>query len=191
MSKTAGLVGFSMVSTYQKWPKEGQMVNQWAGHEHSKLVDACGERRHCFRHPGRVIEDETHLNSDSCNISLCYIDVPDIQHLYLKEMRHPDTFTYRKQTKKKVFRLVPKILHMLLCCISQSSCWLRGRKHVLYYRDLFIFQEALSILQLWGMFRSAQPNFEITYAAYHYFRSKGWVPKSGIKYGTDFGKQET
>ncbi|MCJ8744472.1 hypothetical protein PDJAM_G00119130 [Pangasius djambal] len=45
--------------------------------------------------------------------------------------------------------------------------------------------EALSILQLWRMFRSAQPNFEITYAAYHYFRSKGWVPKSGIKYGTD------
>ncbi|TSK45806.1 tRNA-splicing endonuclease subunit Sen2 [Bagarius yarrelli] len=46
--------------------------------------------------------------------------------------------------------------------------------------------EALSILQLWGMFRSVQPNFEMTYAAYHYFRSKGWVPKSGIKYGTDF-----
>ncbi|KAI5607599.1 tRNA-splicing endonuclease subunit Sen2, partial [Silurus asotus] len=45
--------------------------------------------------------------------------------------------------------------------------------------------EALSILQLWRIFRSAQPNFEITYAAYHYFRSKGWVPKSGIKYGTD------
>ncbi|XP_060766775.1 tRNA-splicing endonuclease subunit Sen2 [Neoarius graeffei] len=45
--------------------------------------------------------------------------------------------------------------------------------------------EALSILQLWRLFRSLQPNFEITYAAYHYFRSKGWVPKSGIKYGTD------
>ncbi|KAF5908761.1 tRNA-splicing endonuclease subunit Sen2 isoform X1, partial [Clarias magur] len=45
--------------------------------------------------------------------------------------------------------------------------------------------EALSILQLWRVFCSAQPNFEITYAAYHYFRGKGWVPKSGIKYGTD------
>ncbi|XP_058230236.1 tRNA-splicing endonuclease subunit Sen2 isoform X2 [Hemibagrus wyckioides] len=46
--------------------------------------------------------------------------------------------------------------------------------------------EALTILQLWRMFRSAQPNFEMTYAVYHYFRSKGWVPKSGVKYGTDF-----
>lgn len=45
--------------------------------------------------------------------------------------------------------------------------------------------ETLSILQVWRTFRSAQPDFEIAYAAYHYFRSKGWVPKSGIKYGTD------
>ncbi|XP_066526877.1 tRNA-splicing endonuclease subunit Sen2 [Hoplias malabaricus] len=45
--------------------------------------------------------------------------------------------------------------------------------------------EPLSVLQAWRLFRSVQPNFEITYAAYHYFRSKGWVPKSGIKYGTD------
>ncbi|KAI4891572.1 hypothetical protein NFI96_016571, partial [Prochilodus magdalenae] len=45
--------------------------------------------------------------------------------------------------------------------------------------------EPLSVLQVWQMFRSAQPNFETTYAAYHYFRSKGWVPKPGVKYGTD------
>ncbi|KPP68408.1 tRNA-splicing endonuclease subunit Sen2-like [Scleropages formosus] len=31
-----------------------------------------------------------------------------------------------------------------------------------------------------------EPNFDTTYAAYHYFRSKGWVPKTGVKYGTDF-----
>ncbi|XP_026885142.2 tRNA-splicing endonuclease subunit Sen2 isoform X1 [Electrophorus electricus] len=45
--------------------------------------------------------------------------------------------------------------------------------------------EPLSVLKVWAMFRSAQPNFETTYAAYHYFRSRGWVPKSGIKYGAD------
>uniref|UniRef100_A0A8C1KXN9 tRNA-splicing endonuclease subunit Sen2 n=1 Tax=Cyprinus carpio TaxID=7962 RepID=A0A8C1KXN9_CYPCA len=45
--------------------------------------------------------------------------------------------------------------------------------------------EALSVAQVWTMFRSLQPNFSSSYAAYHYFRSKGWVPKSGIKYGTD------
>ncbi|XP_051528283.1 tRNA-splicing endonuclease subunit Sen2 isoform X2 [Myxocyprinus asiaticus] len=45
--------------------------------------------------------------------------------------------------------------------------------------------EPLSVIQLWAMFCSVQPNFSTTYTAYHYFRSKGWVPKSGIKYGTD------
>lgn len=45
--------------------------------------------------------------------------------------------------------------------------------------------EALSVTQVWAMFRSLQPNFCISYAAYHYYRSKGWVPKSGVKYGTD------
>lgn len=58
-----------------------------------------------------------------------------------------------------------------------------------FFVCLLLFQEALSILQLWRLFRSLQPNFEITYAAYHYFRSKGWVPKSGIKYGTDLSKE--
>ncbi|XP_063072681.1 tRNA-splicing endonuclease subunit Sen2 [Engraulis encrasicolus] len=47
-------------------------------------------------------------------------------------------------------------------------------------------QEPLSIVHLWEIFREVQPNFEATYAVYHYFRSKGWVPKTGVKYGSDF-----
>ncbi|XP_060127450.1 tRNA-splicing endonuclease subunit Sen2 isoform X3 [Zootoca vivipara] len=43
----------------------------------------------------------------------------------------------------------------------------------------------LSILKLWEVFSEAQPKFKATYMAYHYFRSKGWVPKVGLKYGTD------
>lgn len=51
--------------------------------------------------------------------------------------------------------------------------------------SIYYSGEALSVAQVWTMFRSLQPNFSTSYAAYHYFRSKGWVPKSGIKYGTD------
>ncbi|XP_055985513.1 tRNA-splicing endonuclease subunit Sen2 [Sorex fumeus] len=46
-------------------------------------------------------------------------------------------------------------------------------------------EEPLTILQLWEVFTAAQPSFRTTYMAYHYFRSKGWVPKVGLKYGTD------
>ncbi|CAH2313192.1 tRNA-splicing endonuclease subunit Sen2 [Pelobates cultripes] len=46
-------------------------------------------------------------------------------------------------------------------------------------------KEPLLILKLWEIFIDAQPNFPSTYMAYHHFRSKGWVPKAGLKYGTD------
>ncbi|KAM3914817.1 tRNA-splicing endonuclease subunit Sen2 isoform 2-T2 [Leptodactylus fuscus] len=46
-------------------------------------------------------------------------------------------------------------------------------------------KEPLTILKLWEVFSSAQKNFQTRYMAYHHFRSKGWVPKVGLKYGTD------
>ncbi|XP_025060305.1 tRNA-splicing endonuclease subunit Sen2 isoform X3 [Alligator sinensis] len=46
--------------------------------------------------------------------------------------------------------------------------------------------EPLTILELWKIFSDVQPSFRTTYMTYHYFRSKGWVPKVGLKYGTDF-----
>ncbi|XP_042309254.1 tRNA-splicing endonuclease subunit Sen2 [Sceloporus undulatus] len=51
--------------------------------------------------------------------------------------------------------------------------------------SIFYSEVPLSILKLWEVFSDAQPNFKATYMAYHYFRSKGWVPKAGLKYGTD------
>ncbi|XP_041048405.1 tRNA-splicing endonuclease subunit Sen2 isoform X1 [Carcharodon carcharias] len=46
-------------------------------------------------------------------------------------------------------------------------------------------EEPLSILKLWEIFSLIQPGFKTNYMGYHYFRSKGWVPKTGLKYGTD------
>ena len=48
ISRTAGLVGcsrFAVVSTYQKWSKEGQPVNRRQGHGRPRLIDTRGERR--------------------------------------------------------------------------------------------------------------------------------------------------
>ncbi|KAK3544763.1 hypothetical protein QTP86_026782, partial [Hemibagrus guttatus] len=48
ISKTAALVGCSrsaVVSIYQKWSKEGTVVNQRQGHGRPRLTDARGERR--------------------------------------------------------------------------------------------------------------------------------------------------
>ncbi|XP_063796848.1 tRNA-splicing endonuclease subunit Sen2 [Pseudophryne corroboree] len=46
-------------------------------------------------------------------------------------------------------------------------------------------KEPLPIQKLWDLLRAAQQNFPTSYMAYQHFRSKGWVPKVGLKYGTD------
>lgn len=52
---------------------------------------------------------------------------------------------------------------------------------------LTIFQdeEPLTIVKLWEVFSAIQPGFKANYMGYHYFRGKGWVPKTGLKYGTN------
>ena len=39
---------------------------------------------------------------------------------------------------------------------------------------------------LWSHFLEANGRFVERYTAYRYYRSKGWVPKSGLKFGVDF-----
>lgn len=51
--------------------------------------------------------------------------------------------------------------------------------------SIYYEKEPLTIVKLWKVFTVVQPTFKTTYMAYHYFRSKGWVPKVGLKYGTD------
>ncbi|KAH9496194.1 hypothetical protein Btru_010448 [Bulinus truncatus] len=47
-------------------------------------------------------------------------------------------------------------------------------------------QKKLSLTQMWHKFQELKDQFIPHYVAYHYFRSKGWVPKSGLKFGCDF-----
>ncbi|KAM7011737.1 tRNA-splicing endonuclease subunit Sen2 [Passerculus sandwichensis] len=51
--------------------------------------------------------------------------------------------------------------------------------------SVYYGEEPLSIVKLWEVFSEVKPDFKTTYMAYHYFRGKGWVPKVGLKYGTD------
>nr|XP_033339788.1 tRNA-splicing endonuclease subunit Sen2 [Megalopta genalis] len=44
----------------------------------------------------------------------------------------------------------------------------------------------LDIDSAWRIFCKADKNFVQKYVVYHYFRSKGWVVKPGLKYGGDF-----
>ena len=51
-----------------------------------------------------------------------------------------------------------------------------------------MFGNYLTIDGMWQLFCKSQKDFIQKYVAYHYFRSKGWVVKPGIKFGGDFCK---
>lgn len=61
---------------------------------------------------------------------------------------------------------------------------------------IFSNGKPLSIDECWTLFtRKLNSNsgrcqnvFAIQYAVYHHFRSLGWAPKRGTKFGVDFGK---
>eukprot|EP00124_Ichthyophonus_hoferi_P004960 Ihof_evm1s625 gene=Ihof_evmTU1s625 len=79
---------------------------------------------------------------------------------------------------------------------SNSSDW--SEDHVLSGVEAFYLLDALGCLTIshnnvectssyiWSYFLSTNPLFVSHYAAYHYLRSKGWVPKCGLKYASDY-----
>ncbi|PRD29411.1 UNVERIFIED_CONTAM: tRNA-splicing endonuclease subunit Sen2 [Trichonephila clavipes] len=44
----------------------------------------------------------------------------------------------------------------------------------------------LNLAQLWSKMCDLSPDFAVMYTAYHHFRSKGWIVRSGLKFGTDY-----
>nr|AEB54652.1 tRNA_splicing nuclease 2 [Procambarus clarkii] len=44
----------------------------------------------------------------------------------------------------------------------------------------------MTIDSLWSTFTDDDPKFPIKYAVYHHYRTKGWVVKSGLKFGADW-----
>ncbi|XP_071966281.1 uncharacterized protein [Antedon mediterranea] len=48
-------------------------------------------------------------------------------------------------------------------------------------------EESMNLTDMWKEFCNQQPTtFLGNYIAYHYYRSKGWVPKLGVKFGAEF-----
>eukprot|EP00298_Acanthocystis_sp_HF-20_P007683 c17218_g1_i1.p1 GENE.c17218_g1_i1~~c17218_g1_i1.p1 ORF type:complete len:228 (+),score=69.44 c17218_g1_i1:24-707(+) len=42
------------------------------------------------------------------------------------------------------------------------------------------------INKLWTTFLSVDPQFPLSYSTYQHFKQKGWIVRSGLKYGVDF-----
>lgn len=53
--------------------------------------------------------------------------------------------------------------------------------------NVYYNNQLLDHQTMWSLFQQFHNNFVERYVVYHYFRAKGWVVRSGIKYGGDFG----
>jgi tRNA-splicing endonuclease subunit Sen2 len=46
--------------------------------------------------------------------------------------------------------------------------------------------DTISVNEQWTLFQKFQPNFVVQYIVYGHYRKRGWIPKSGLKFGVDF-----
>lgn len=114
---------------------------------------------------------------------LCASHQGPMEELVLVEEDLPGSCELDSGPKKKlVCRRNPcRIFEYLQLSLEEAFFLVYALGCLSVYRE----EEPLTILQLWTAFSEAQPGFRTTYMAYHHFRSKGWVPKPGLKYGTD------
>lgn len=40
--------------------------------------------------------------------------------------------------------------------------------------------------ELWTLLTRQRPDFPLLYVAYHHFRARGWIPRTGLQYGADY-----
>ncbi|XP_012941206.1 uncharacterized protein LOC101857841 [Aplysia californica] len=83
-------------------------------------------------------------------------------------------------------------------CLKQDPCPVEESLHLMLEEAFFLSfglgclrifdpeEKLLDLTQTWQQFQVLKEQFLPHYVAYHYFRSKGWVPKSGLKFGCDF-----
>jgi len=127
-------------------------------------------KRHCGFHRRRVFVKkaigEQESKESNQNDAISNEESSSIRKSYLNEkFQLPENTEYLQLSLEEAFFLV----YALKCMLVKNQ-----QNHV------------LSIEECWNTFCFVQPNFFVNYVCYHHYRGTGWIPKSGIKYGTDW-----
>ncbi|XP_060069988.1 tRNA-splicing endonuclease subunit Sen2-like isoform X2 [Ylistrum balloti] len=164
-----------------------------SSHEHSDQsnVDSCqcdtGEVKICTptHDVPEILEKGLEKESKFVLDSLCEEDEGEGDVLVIEDSDSETEGRYKKILKrwlpvlKKDAYHVKEFLHLSL----EEAFFLSFGLGCLIVRDN---GKTLDLHSMWTKFCDAQANFLPNYVVYHYFRSLGWVPKSGLKFGTDF-----
>ncbi|KAM6214247.1 tRNA-splicing endonuclease subunit Sen2 [Rhynchocyon petersi] len=141
-------------------------------------------------HQGDLIPQPDAQPEDGQHVGLLSVreSRPDQEYVLVEEvvsdasMREDALNEKLVQTKRLICRRNPYRIFEYLQLSLEEAFFL---VYALGCLSISFEKEPLTITKLWKAFTAVQPSFRTTYIAYHYFRSKGWVPKVGLKYGTD------
>jgi len=137
----------------------------------------------CF---GRLLNESHHQFKANSASVLASVD---------KDVNEKNVITYQNQLSLQSNNLLPECDEVLQ--VDRLSGILNGEIHLNLFESFFLtygigclFVERnavnMTISDQWFYSCARFTWFPIYYAAYHYFRSKGWIPKDGIRYGADF-----
>nr|XP_006631170.1 PREDICTED: tRNA-splicing endonuclease subunit Sen2 [Lepisosteus oculatus]XP_015203520.1 PREDICTED: tRNA-splicing endonuclease subunit Sen2 [Lepisosteus oculatus]XP_015203521.1 PREDICTED: tRNA-splicing endonuclease subunit Sen2 [Lepisosteus oculatus] len=140
---------------------------------------------HCgCRLKDRVMETRPDTRSPSFSPGYEYVLVREEEEEEIQcAGENENSLSSSQTTERFVWRINPfRIIEYLQLSLEEAFFLVYALGCLSIYHN----GDPLTILNLWEIFSSIQPSFQTSYVAYHYFRSKGWVPKIGMKYGTDF-----
>nr|XP_020658231.1 tRNA-splicing endonuclease subunit Sen2 isoform X1 [Pogona vitticeps]XP_020658232.1 tRNA-splicing endonuclease subunit Sen2 isoform X1 [Pogona vitticeps]XP_020658233.1 tRNA-splicing endonuclease subunit Sen2 isoform X1 [Pogona vitticeps]XP_020658234.1 tRNA-splicing endonuclease subunit Sen2 isoform X1 [Pogona vitticeps] len=149
--------------------------------DETHLEKQCPLETHCGLKQDSLTEQESYFSIDK-EYYHEYVLVEEEESNLGPEADGGSEKSHINRKEKLMCRRNPfKIFEYLQLCLEEAFFLV----YALGCLSICYNEAPLSILKLWEVFSEAQPNFKATYMAYHYFRSKGWVPKVGLKYGTD------
>ncbi|GFO28915.1 tRNA-splicing endonuclease subunit sen2-like [Plakobranchus ocellatus] len=126
--------------------------------------------------------------------SLCRTDDPDGDLFVVNNTSEEEELEEEHEEEVEAVRNA----HRWRPCLKSDPCPVEERLHLMLEEAFFLTfglgclrildleSKALDLTEMWCQFQVLKEQFVPHYVAYHYFRSKGWVPKSGLKFGCDF-----
>ncbi|CAK9800023.1 tRNA-splicing endonuclease subunit Sen2 [Anthophora quadrimaculata] len=116
--------------------------------------------------------------------NVCYTSEADVQtELLILPDSDSETESYLKNIKPKIESESFPVQETLYLTFEETFFLLYG----IGCLNLIDFDgNLLDVDHAWHLFCKTDQNFIPKYVVYHYFRSKGWVVKPGLKYGGDF-----
>jgi len=162
---------------------------------YASQTNKCSEMNDCTNESSDITNidtDKSFLDNDKADLDNCSVEKESIVNMTDKNNENNVSYTCSKRplspvsgdSDKKIKLEDSYKLYECLILTFEEAFFLSYGLGCLSVSNKE--NHAMTILEMWKQFSKVQPNFIQMYAAYHHFRSKGWVVRFSKIYGLDF-----